>query len=114
MDGAAIVVELREVEPIDADQIHSKFRDTLRAVEGLNELDFLDFKVFERSSSRTIRIVATKQEGIVIRRTAESWTAAIQGARLVAPKWYAIKADWITVSLSQSGNSLGISEAAQQ
>ncbi|KAL2356354.1 hypothetical protein BJ546DRAFT_970762, partial [Cryomyces antarcticus] len=70
--------------------------------------------MFARTSSKSVRIVATKQEELIIRLTAESWTLAIQGARLVAPKWYPIKVDWVEKSVATSTDSLGISESAQQ
>ena len=88
--------------------------ESLRAVEGLEKLDFLDFKMFNRQSSKSVRMVVTRQEEPFIRRAAESWTAAIQGARLIAPKWYSVKVDWIEKSLATSSDSLGISESAQQ
>lgn len=113
-EGAAIVIELRESEPMDADQVQSKVRDAIRANEGLKELEFLDFKVFDRQNSRSIRMVVSKQEEVLIRRTAEDWTSMIQGARIIAPKWYAVKADWVEVSLTRNGDSLGISESARQ
>lgn len=59
-DGAAIVVKLRESEPMDTDKIRSKFQDTLNTVESLEELQFLDYRVFERQNARTVRIVVTK------------------------------------------------------
>jgi hypothetical protein len=114
IDGAAIVVELHESELADTDQARSRFTDVLRAVEGLKELQMLDFKMFNRQSSKSVRMVVTKQEEIIVRRTAETWTRAIQGARIVAPKWYAVKADWVEVSLTTNGDSPGISESAQQ
>ncbi|KAK5008966.1 hypothetical protein LTR39_005041, partial [Cryomyces antarcticus] len=95
-------------------QARTKFTEVFRAIEGLKELEFLDFKMFVRTSSKSVRIVATKQEELIIRRTAESWTLAIQGARLVAPKWYPVKVDWIEKSLATSADSMGISESAQQ
>ncbi|KAK5285691.1 hypothetical protein LTR16_004484 [Cryomyces antarcticus] len=91
MNGSAIVVELQGSELADTEQARSKFTEVLRATEGLEELEFLDFKMFARTNSKSVRIVATKQEELIIRRTAETWTLAIQGARLVAPKWYPIK-----------------------
>lgn len=113
-DRAVIVIQLRESEPTDADQIQSKFIDTIRTIEGLEELEFLDFKVFDRQNARSIRIVVTKQEEVLLRRTAETWIRTIQGARIIAPKWYALKADWVEVSLTRSGDGPGISESARQ
>jgi len=57
-------VELREFEPMDADQVHSKFKDTLQAIEGFQDLEFLHFKIFDRQNARSIRMVVTKQQEI--------------------------------------------------
>jgi hypothetical protein len=51
-------------------------------VEGLDEIDFQDFKMFNRQTAKSVRMVVTKQEEAIIRRTAETWIAAIQGARV--------------------------------
>lgn len=67
-DGAAIVVELRESEHIGAENIRGKFKDALQTVEGLKELEFLDFRVFKQAELED----CTKQEEVTIRRTAES------------------------------------------
>ena len=77
-------------------------------------VDFQDFKMFNKKTSMSVRIVVTKQEEAIIRRTAESWTASIQGARVIAPKWFPVKIDWIEKSLAVTAGSLDITEGAQQ
>ena len=114
VEGAAIAIDLHESDLADTEQARRKFTEALRAVEGLSEIDFQDFKMFNRKTSRSVRMVVTKQEEIIVRRTAESWTAVIKGARVVPPKWYAVKVDWIEKSLATSSDSPGISESAQQ
>jgi hypothetical protein len=114
MDGSAIVVELQGSELGDTEQARGKFTEVLRAVDGLEELTFLDFKMFVRPSSKAVRMVVTKQEELIVRRTSEQWAPSIQGARVVAPKWFAVKVDWIEKSLTTNGDSLDISESARQ
>jgi len=45
-DGAGIDFDLRESKRMGIKQVLSKFKDTLRATEGLGDLEFIDFIVF--------------------------------------------------------------------
>lgn len=68
MDGLAVVIELQGSELGDTEQARGKFTEVLRAVDGLEELTFLDFKMFVRPSSKSVRMVVTKQEELIVRR----------------------------------------------
>ncbi|KAK5145578.1 hypothetical protein LTR04_001262 [Oleoguttula sp. CCFEE 6159] len=64
MNGSAIVVELQRSELADTEQARSKFTEVLRATEGLEELEFRDFKMFVRQNSKAVRMavrVSNKQ-----------------------------------------------------
>ncbi|KAK4978347.1 hypothetical protein LTR28_006069 [Elasticomyces elasticus] len=45
----------------DTEQARSNFTEVLRATEGLEELEFLDFEMFVRQNSKAVRMVVTKQ-----------------------------------------------------
>jgi hypothetical protein len=73
-----------------------------------------DFQVWRiNNNASVIKFSVEKDKESAFRQTTAEWLELhIPGARLVGPKWYAVKADWIEVSLAMDIDSGKVSRSA--
>lgn len=75
-----------------------------------------DFRVWRMNNNASvIKFSVEKDREAAFRQTTAEWLEPhIPGARLVGPKWYAVKADWIEVSLAMDMDSGKVSRSAME
>lgn len=85
-------------------------------VERLVGAEIKDFRVWRtNNNANVIKFSVHKDYEATFRQTAVEWLEPhIPGARLVGPKWYAVKADWIEVSLAIDIDSGKVSRSAME
>jgi hypothetical protein len=75
-----------------------------------------DFRVWRMNNNASvIKFSVEKDKEAAFRQTTAEWLEPhIPGARLVGPKWHAVKADWIEVSLAMDIDSGKVSRSAME
>ena len=88
----------------------------ISGVERIAEAEIKDFRVWRtNNSARVIKFSVEKSLEAAFRQTTAQWLEPhIPGARLVGPKWHAVKADWIEVPLAMDIDSGKVSKSAMQ
>ena len=88
----------------------------MNGVERLVGATIKDFRVWRANNSASvIKFSVEKDKEAAFRQTTAEWLEPhIPGARLVGPKWYAVKADWIEVSLAIDVDSGKVSKSAME
>jgi len=89
--------------------------------QGIKDVDRLtgailkDFRVWRTSDSASIiKFSVEKDKEAAFRQTAQWLEPHIPGARLIGPKWYAVKADWVEVPLAMDIDSGKVSKSAME
>ena len=74
------------------------------------------FRVWRANEGASvIKFSVDKDKEAVVRQTAADWLEpALPGARLVGPKWYPVKADWVEVALAMDAESGKVSRSAME
>ena len=74
------------------------------------------FRVWRANEGTSvIKFSVDKDKEAAIRQTTAEWLEpALPGARLVGPKWYPVKADWIEVALAMDAESGKVSRSAME
>jgi hypothetical protein len=88
----------------------------IKDVERLTGAILKDFRIWRTSDSASIiRFSVEKDKEAAFRQTTAQWLEPhIPGARLVGPKWYAVKADWVEVPLAMDIDSGKVSKSAME
>jgi hypothetical protein len=88
----------------------------MKEVEGLTGAVLKDFQVWRTNNSTNIIKFSVEQDKEpMFRQTTAQWLEPhISGARLIGPKWYAVKADWIEVPLAMDIDSGKVSKSAME
>ena len=88
----------------------------IKDVDGLTGAILKDFRVWRTSdSANIIRFSVEKDKEAAFRQTTAQWLEPhIPGARLVGPKWYVVKADWVEVPLAMDIDSGKVSKSAME
>jgi hypothetical protein len=90
--------------------------------QGIRDIDRLvgatvkDFRIWHKdNSTKVIKFSVEKEKEAAFRQTTTQWLEShIPGARLIGPKWHAVKADWIEVSLAMDTESGKVSKSAME
>jgi hypothetical protein len=62
-----------------------------------------------------IKFSVDKEKEAAFRQTTAEWLEPqLPGARLVGPKWYTVKADWVEVALAMEDDSGKVSRSAME
>ena len=90
-----------------------------QGIDGIEKLagaEIKDFRVWRTNNSASvIKFSVEKNKEAIFRQTTAEWLEPhIPGARLVGPKWHAVKADWIEVPLAMDINSGKVSKSAME
>jgi len=85
-------------------------------VERLTGAAIKDFRVWRKDDSvSVIKFSVDKDKEAAFRQTTAEWLEPyIPGARLIGPKWYPVKADWIEVGLAMDTDSGKVSRSAME
>jgi hypothetical protein len=85
-------------------------------VERLAGASVKDFRVWRANDSASvIKFSVDKDREAAFRQTTADWLVPhIPGARLVGPKWHAVKVDWIEVALVMDVESGKVSRSAME
>jgi len=88
----------------------------MEGVERLAGVAIKDFRVWRANEgTRVIKFSVDKDKEAAVRQTTADWLdPALPGARLVRPKWYPVKADWIEVALAMDAESGKVSRSAME
>jgi hypothetical protein len=88
----------------------------MSSVERLAGAMVKDFRVWRANDSTSvIKFSVEKDKEAAFRQTTAEWLEPhIPGARLVGPKWHAVKADWIEVALAMDVESGKVSRSAME
>ena len=75
-----------------------------------------DFRVWRANDSTSvIKFLVDKDEEAAFRQTTSPWLdPRIPRARLIRPKWYVVKADWVKVPLAIDRDSGKVSKSAME
>lgn len=120
--GVMLVMDMKELDKDILEQedepgkMRARLLRALRTIQGLEKLDIQDFKLWHTNNEvRVIRFRVSREEEGPVRQSAADWIHThFKGARLIGPKWYAIKVDWIDKTLASDAETGRISEAAGQ
>ena len=85
-------------------------------VKRLTGATIKDFRVWRANDNMSvIEFWVEKDKEAAFRQTTAQWLEPhIPGARLIGPKWYAVKADWVEVALAIDINSGKVSKSAME
>lgn len=88
----------------------------MNGVEGLTGATAKDFRVWRvNDSASVIKLSVDKDKEAAFRQTTDEWPdTQIPRARLVGPKWYPVKADFIEVTLAMDAESGNVSKSAME
>jgi len=88
----------------------------VNGVERLTGAAIKDFRVWQKDDSvSVIKFSVNKDKEAAFRQTTAEWLETyIPGARLIGPKWYPVKADWIEVGLAMDTDSGKVSRSAME
>jgi hypothetical protein len=86
------------------------------SVERLTGATVKDFRVWRANNSTSvIKFSVDKDKEAAFRQTTTEWLEPhIPGARLVGPKWHAVKVDWIEVPLAMDAESGKVGRSAME
>ena len=88
----------------------------MNGVERLAEITIKGFRVWRADSgTKVIKFLVEKDKEAAVRQTTAEWLEpSLPGARLVGPKWYPVKADFIEVALAMDAESGQVSRSAME
>jgi hypothetical protein len=88
----------------------------MNGVEGLARAAVKNFRVWRTNDSASvIKFFVDRDKEAAFRQTTAEWLdTQIPGARLVGPKWYPVKADFIEVTLAMDAESGKVSKSAME
>jgi hypothetical protein len=88
----------------------------MSSVERLAGATIKDFRVWRaKDNTSMIKFSVEKEKEAAFRQTTAEWLEPqIPGARLVGPKWHAVKVDWIEVPLAMDAESGKVSRSAME
>lgn len=88
----------------------------VNGVERLEGAAIQDFRVWRTNNSASvIKFSVDKDKEAAFRQTTSEWLEPqLPGARLIGPKWHAVKADWIEVPLAMDAESGKVSQSAME
>src|SRR5438132_954383 len=88
----------------------------MNGVERLAGTVIKDFRVWRANDSASvIKFSVDKDREAAFRQTTAEWLEPhMLGARLVGPKWHAVKAGWIEVALAMDADSGKVSRSAME
>jgi cell division septum initiation protein DivIVA len=88
----------------------------MSGVERLAGAAIKDFRVWRANDNTSvIKFSVDKEKEAAFRQTTAEWLEPhLPGARLVGPKWHAVKADWIEVALAMEAESGKVSRSAME
>ncbi|KAL5398325.1 hypothetical protein PMIN03_012795 [Paraphaeosphaeria minitans] len=108
-DGTAEKVATTET----AKQVIQQGMDGVERLVGTTVKGFRVWRANEGTS--VIKFSVDKDKEAAIRQTTAEWLElALPGARLVGPKWYPVKTDWIEVALAMDAESGKVSRSAME
>lgn len=117
-----MAVDLKDLEKDSGEQgtevrdIRTRVERALRSIEGLGGLKLQDFRV--RHTNQEVhfaRFRVPKEAESLIRRTATEWIHTyLRGAKLIGPRWYAIKVDWIDKVIASDATTGQISDKTKE
>ena len=100
----------------DVQEIRIRIERAIRSIEGLGEIRLQDFRV--RHTNQEVhfaRFRIPKETESHIRQTAANWIHThLRGAKLIGPRWYAIKVDWIDKALASDARTGQISDQTRE
>ena len=116
---ATIAIDLKDLEKEPGEQgsevqdIRSRIERALRSIEGLRLQDFR-----ARHTNQEVHFVrfrVPKEAESLIRQSAANWMHThLRGAKLIGPRWYAIKVDWIDKALASDATTGQISDKTKE
>ena len=121
-DNRQLVIDISRVSEATIEKV-ANTEDAKQAIQqGMNGVERLagtmikDFRVWRvNNSASVIKFSVEKNKEAVLRQTTGEWLEPhIPGARLVGPKWHAVKADWIEVPLAMDIDSGKVSKSAME
>lgn len=104
-------------EKVDNTEVAKRaIQQGMSGVERLAGAAIKEFRVWRANDSATvIKFSVDKEKEAAFRQTAAEWLEPqLPGARLVGPKWYAVKADWVEVALAMEADSGEVSRSAME
>ncbi|KAI9772506.1 MAG: hypothetical protein M1840_000711 [Geoglossum simile] len=117
-----LVVDVSRVNGKVAEKVSTTEVAKQTITQGIKDIDRLmgatvkNFRIWHKdNSTKVIKFSVEKEKEAAFRQTATQWLESrIPGARLIGPKWHAIKADWIEVPLAMDTESGKVSKAAMK
>ena len=121
-DNRQLVVDISRVREATIEKVASieaakqAIQQGIDGIERLSGAEIKDFRVWRTNNSASvIKFSVEKNKEAIFRQTTAEWLEPhIPGARLVGPKWHAVKADWIEVPLAMDMNSGKVSKSAME
>ena len=121
-DNRQLVIDVSRVGEAVADKVANTEAAKQAIQQGTNGVERLagaaikDFRVWRANDTTSvIKFSVDKDKEAAFRQTTAEWLEPlVPGARLVGPKWYAVKADWIEVSLAMDVDSGKVSRSAME
>ena len=117
-----LAIDLKDLEKGLGEQgtrvqdVRTRIERALRSIEGLENLRLQDFRV--RHTNREVhfaRFRVPMEAESRIRQTAAAWLHTyLSGAKLIGPRWYAIKVDWIDKALASDATTGQISDSTKE
>ena len=100
----------------DTEVAKQTIQQGMSGVERLTGAIIKDFRVWRANDTTSvIKFSVEKDKEAAFRQTTAEWLDPhIPGARLVGPKWHAVKADWIEVPLAMDMESGKVSKSAME
>ncbi|TKA45383.1 hypothetical protein B0A49_13258, partial [Cryomyces minteri] len=88
-------------------KMRDRLEKALRSSRGLEQLEVRDFKMWHTSETvKVARFLVPKEESLIRQNAGEWMPAHLRGARLIGPKWYSLKVDWVEKSVAaEAGTS---------
>jgi hypothetical protein len=117
-----LVIDVSRVEEQTAEKVATTeaakqiIEQGMRNAERLTGAIIKDFRVWRVSDkANVIKFSVEKDKEAAFRQTTAEWLEPhIPGARLVGPKWYPVKVDWIEVLLAMDVESGKVSKSAME
>lgn len=117
-----LVIDVSRVGQEAADKVANTEAAKQTIQQGMNGVERLvgatvkDFRVWRANDSTSvIKFLVDKDREAAFRQTTAEWLEPhIPGARVVGPKWYPVKADWMEVTLVMDAETGKVSKSAME
>jgi hypothetical protein len=121
-DYRQLVVDVSRIRETTIERVASTevakqaIQQGINGIERLAGAEIKDFRVWRMNNSASvIKFSVERNKEAIFRQTTSEWLEPhIPGARLVGPKWHAVKADWIEVPLAMDIDSGKVSKSAME